>query len=179
MSNKDRDLSKQMIEAGLLLRLVQNRNMYPACPGLSAEKILTLLKSRPGISEKELADLSGIRRSRLASWLERLEYEGLVELDSRDGDDAKVILTKAGAKEAGKIERSRAKAESLFDCLSDESAFKQTERGNRRGRRRTGRSGGAAEAASLRWAHPMPGSSRLPREAGQVPLVKVPTKEIR
>ncbi len=49
MSNKDRDLSKQMIEAGLLLRLVQNRNMYPACPGLSAEKILTLLKSRPGL----------------------------------------------------------------------------------------------------------------------------------
>lgn len=124
MSNKDRDLSKQMIEAGLLLRLVQNRNMYPACPGLSAEKILTLLKSRPGISEKELADLSGIRRSRLASWLERLEYEGLVELDSRDGDDAKVILTKAGAKEAGKIERSRAKAESLFDCLPDEDREK-------------------------------------------------------
>ena len=93
--------------------------MYPACLGLYTEKVLTPLKSRPEISEKKLAGLSGIRRSRLASWLERLEYEGLVELDSRDGDDAKVILTKAGAKEAGKIGRSRAKAESLFDCLPD------------------------------------------------------------
>lgn len=124
MSNKDHDLSKRLMDAGLLLRLVQNQNTYTVCHGLYAEKILTLLKARPGIGEKELADLSGIRRSRLAGWLERLEYEGLVELDPADGGDAEVSLTKAGAKEAERIERGRARAESLFDCLPDEDREK-------------------------------------------------------
>ncbi len=121
MSNKDRDLSGRLMDAGLLLRLVQNRNTYAAPSGLCAEKILTLLKSRPGIGEKELADLSGIRRNRLARWLNRLGYEGLVE--SGDGG-AEVGLTKAGAKEAEKIERGRAKTESLFDCLTAEDREK-------------------------------------------------------
>lgn len=124
MSYKDHDLSKRLTEAGLLLRLVQNQNTYTACHGLYAEKIFPLLKSKPGIGEKELAELSGIRRSRLAGWLERLEYEGLVELDPGDGGDAEVSLTKAGAKEAERIERGRAKTEGLFDCLSAEDREK-------------------------------------------------------
>lgn len=124
MSNKDGDLSRRLIDAGLLLRLVKNRNTYAVPPGLYTEKILTLLKSRPEISEKELADLLGIRWNRLTKWLARLEYEGLVELGARDGGGAEVSLTKSGAKEAEKIERGCAKAESMFDCLPDEDREK-------------------------------------------------------
>lgn len=124
MNGKERNLSKRLIDAGLLLRLAQTQKTNTCYPGVYTEKILTLLQSKPGISEKELAELSGIRRSRLARWLERLEYEGLVEFDPKDGGDAKVSLTRAGAKEAEKVERSRAEAESLFDCLPDEDREK-------------------------------------------------------
>jgi DNA-binding MarR family transcriptional regulator len=126
MSKKD-NISKRIIEAGLLLGTWQNNyGLRYANPYM--ETILTLLKYNTRISEKALAEMLGTGIDRLDRWLEQLEREGLVVIYPEEGGIMmEVSLTCLGARVADKIEKANESTESLFVCLGEEDRARLSE----------------------------------------------------
>lgn len=123
MENKIESISDDFLNAALLLRMIRNDGARQ--PGLKKSgKILACIKSGQPITEKALADQCGVSPMRLKKWLKIMEYEGLIELADKGDNMREVTLTEIGNKKAEKIEKRRAKAESMFECLSEEDRRK-------------------------------------------------------
>lgn len=83
-------------------------------------RVLKLLRIKPEISQREMAEILGIRPQSLGETLNRLEAAGYIERRTREDDRRSLIvcLTEAGA-EAARDERGQSSGDDgLFDCLS-------------------------------------------------------------
>ena len=83
-------------------------------------RVLKLLRIKPEISQREMAEILGIRPQSLGETLNRLEAAGYIERRTREDDRRSLIvcLTDAGA-EAARDERGQSSGDDgLFDCLS-------------------------------------------------------------
>ena len=86
-------------------------------------RVLKLLRIKPEISQREMAEILGIRPQSLGETLNRLEAAGYIERRIREDDRRSLIvcLTEAGA-EAARDERGQSSGDDgLFDCLSARS----------------------------------------------------------
>ena len=84
--------------------------------------MLSILKLKPEISQKELTYLLDMSKQALAELLAKLEKNGYVTREASEADRRSVIirLTEAGAAVAGEMEETPPDMEKLFECLSEE-----------------------------------------------------------
>lgn len=85
-------------------------------------KVLTLLKLKPEISQKDLTVLMDMRQQSLGELLSKLEKKGLVVREPSEEDRRKVIvrITDEGRAEAEKLGERPTVEFAFFDCLTDE-----------------------------------------------------------
>ncbi len=124
MENNEQDLLEKFYQLTWLLRrgmMGHLRNRGPmGAPYQGQGRILSLLKLKPEISQKELAHILNIRSQSLGELLAKLERSGYItrtpsEVDRRGMD---IRLTESGkAVSEQDIEPAQ---ESFFDCLSEE-----------------------------------------------------------
>ena len=82
-------------------------------------RVLKLLKLKPEMGQREMAEILGIRPQSLGETLTKLEAAGYVEREPMEGDRRAMLvrLTEAGAQAA---EDGGDNGDALFDSLSDE-----------------------------------------------------------
>ena len=85
-------------------------------------RVLSILKIKPEISQKELSYLLDMSKQSLAELLSKLERNGFItrEASEEDRRSVNIKLTGEGAKVAGHMDDSRPELEKLFDCLNDD-----------------------------------------------------------
>ena len=84
--------------------------------------MLSILKMKPEISQKELTYLLDMSKQSLAELLGKLERNGFIvrEASEEDKRSVNIKLTEAGAAVAGEMDETPPDLEKLFDCLSEE-----------------------------------------------------------
>ncbi|MEA4933988.1 MAG: MarR family transcriptional regulator [Lawsonibacter sp.] len=107
----------------LLLRNNYRRNMEALgdpCRGQS--RVLSLLKSCPKMSQKELSNLLHIRAQSLGELLTKLERNGYIVRSPSDTDRRAMDLqlTPEGAEAAERLEEGMLDSVKVFDCLNVE-----------------------------------------------------------
>lgn len=85
-------------------------------------RVLSVLKMKPEISQKELAGLLDMSKQSLAELLAKLEKSGYIERTPSPDDkrSSTVRLLPPGREAAETMERSAPAVERIFDCLSGE-----------------------------------------------------------
>ena len=125
MENNEQDLLEKFYQLTWLLRrgmIGHLRDHGPmGAPYQGQGRILSLLKLKPEISQKELAHILNIRSQSLGELLAKLERSGYItrtpsEVDRRGMD---IRLTESG-KAVSEQEVESAHQESFFDCLNEE-----------------------------------------------------------
>jgi DNA-binding MarR family transcriptional regulator len=125
MENNEQDLIEKFYQMMWLFRrsmMGHLRDRGPmGAPYQGQGRILSLLKLKPEISQKELAHILNIRSQSLGELLAKLERSGYVtrtpsEVDRRGMD---IRLTESG-KAVSEQDVESAHQESFFDCLSEE-----------------------------------------------------------
>ena len=125
MENNEQDLMEKFSQLIWLLRrsmMGHLRDHGPmGAPYQGQGRILSLLKLKPEISQKELAHILNIRSQSLGELLAKLERSGYItrmpsEVDRRGMD---ICLTESG-KAVSEQDVAPAHQESVFDCLSEE-----------------------------------------------------------
>ena len=93
-----------------------------ANPERGQGRVLSILKLKPEISQKELTYLLDMSKQALAELLGKLEKSGYIEREPSEEDrrSLTVRLTEAGAAAAAEIDDSSPELENLFDVLDDE-----------------------------------------------------------
>lgn len=102
---------------------LQHRRLGPSGdPHRGQGRVLSILKLKPEISQKELGYLLDMRNQSLGELLQKLEKNGLVTRTASDEDrrSMTIRLTEAGAKLAEQTEKKQGDLSSIFDCLSAE-----------------------------------------------------------
>lgn len=89
-------------------------------------RVLSILKLKPEISQKELTYLLDMSKQGLAELLNKLEKKGYIkrELVEEDRRSFNIKLTEEGAAVAGEIDDMPLDLDKVFDCLSDEELAK-------------------------------------------------------
>ena len=125
METNEQDLLEKFYQLTWLLRrsmMGHLRNRGPmGAPYQGQGQILSLLKLKPEISQKELSHILNIRSQSLGELLAKLERSGYItrtpsEIDRRGMD---IRLTESG-KAVSDQEVEPAHQESVFDCLNEE-----------------------------------------------------------
>ena len=125
MENNEQDLLEKFYQLTWLLRrsmIGHLRDRGPmGAPYQGQGRILSLLKLKPEISQKELAHILNIRSQSLGELLAKLERSGYItrtpsEVDRRGMD---IRLTESG-KAVSEQDVEPAHQESFFDCLNEE-----------------------------------------------------------
>ena len=125
MENNEQDLLEKFYQLTWLLRrsmIGHLRDRGPmGAPYQGQGRILSLLKLKPEISQKELAHILNIRSQSLGELLVKLERSGYItrtpsEVDRRGMD---IRLTESG-KAVSEQDVEPAHQESFFDCLNEE-----------------------------------------------------------
>ena len=125
MENNEQDLLEKFYQFTWLLRrsmMGHLRDRGPmGAPYQGQGRILSLLKLKPEISQKELAHILNIRSQSLGELLAKLERSGYItrtpsEVDRRGMD---IRLTDSG-KAVSEQDVEPAHQESFFDCLNEE-----------------------------------------------------------
>ncbi len=122
---KDVLLEKFMRAHALLHRYQHHRAMQAGHPGSihrGQGRLLAMLRVKPGISQKDLSYLLGMRSQSVGELLSKLERNGYItrtpsEADRRAMD---ISLTEEGERAAEQTEKQREDIENLFDFLSEE-----------------------------------------------------------
>jgi DNA-binding MarR family transcriptional regulator len=125
METNDHNLIRKLFQLQWLLRryLMQHRMQRGpmGAPYQGQGRILSLLKLKPEISQKDLAHILDMRSQSLGELLAKLERSGYItrtpsHVDRRGMD---IRLTESGRAASEKDERPEG-MESFFDCLSEE-----------------------------------------------------------
>ena len=84
-------------------------------------RVLSVLKMKPEISQKELAGLLDMSKQSLAELLSKLEKSGYIERTPSPDDkrSSTVRLLPPGREAAEAMERSAPEVDRIFDCLDD------------------------------------------------------------
>lgn len=85
-------------------------------------RVLSILKLKPEISQKELTYLLDMSKQGLAELLNKLEKKGYIKREPVEEDrrSFNIKLTEEGAAVAGKIDDMPLDLDKVFDCLSDD-----------------------------------------------------------
>lgn len=130
MNENKKKLMKQFFRMNIMMHRYQSYlfKMYGPFgnPHRGQGRILSLLKMKPEISQKELSYLLDMRSQSLGELLAKLERNGLItrtpsEADRRVMD---IKLTEEGEKAAGQSEQHQFEEINFFDCLTDDEQIK-------------------------------------------------------
>ena len=123
MDEKNRDLLEQFMQMhGLLVRRFHRRHMANGpmgTPYSGQGRVLKFLKLKPEFTQKELAELMGLRSQSLGELLAKLEKNGYVTRAPSE-TDRRVITVRLTEKGVGASEEDLQDEANLFDCLSEE-----------------------------------------------------------
>lgn len=125
METNEQDLLRKFYHLSWLLRRIMVGHLRDhgpmGAPYQGQGRILSLLKIKPDISQKELAHILNIRSQSLGELLSKLEHSGYItrtpsETDRRGMD---IHLTESG-KAVSEQDVDQAPQASIFDCLNEE-----------------------------------------------------------
>ncbi|MDD9150666.1 MULTISPECIES: MarR family winged helix-turn-helix transcriptional regulator [unclassified Sporolactobacillus] len=126
MNSTREEAVEQLIHLQMLLHRYQMRNFKNFGPfnnPLRGQgRILSILKLKPEISQKDLCYLLDMSKQSLAELLGKLESNGYIvrETSTKDRRISNVKLTKEGAEVADKMDDTVPEMQELFDCLNDQ-----------------------------------------------------------
>jgi DNA-binding MarR family transcriptional regulator len=125
-----KDIKKEIIERLTRLQGMLHRrqaqtftNFGPwGTPQRGQGRVLSILKMKPEISQKELSYLLDMSKQALAEILNKLERNGFIEREPSEADRRSVIirLTEKGAAAAADMEGAPTDLESMLDGFDDE-----------------------------------------------------------
>jgi DNA-binding MarR family transcriptional regulator len=89
-------------------------------------RVLSILKMKPEISQKELTYLLDMSKQGLAELLDKLEKNGYIKRETVEEDrrSFNIKLTEEGAAVIGEMDDMPLDLDKVFDCLSDEEMAK-------------------------------------------------------
>jgi Transcriptional regulators len=128
---------EQMTQLQMLLHRYQIQNFMffgPwGNPNRGQGRVLSILKMKPEISQKELGYLLNMSKQSLAEILGKLEKNGYIIKETSDEDKRSfnIKLTEKGATIAGDIDDTPTDLKNLFDCFRDEELASLSEFLNR------------------------------------------------
>lgn len=126
MSEDTNELLRKIVRVGMLLHRYQGmyfRAYGPfANPVRGQGRVLSILKMKPQISQKELSYLLDMRQQSLSELLQKLEKSGLITraADSEDKRAVLISLTPEGMQCAPEGQENAFAGDTLFDCLTGE-----------------------------------------------------------
>lgn len=126
MNENQTNLMEQLLRLVSLLHRYQHyiRRDYARSgdPLRGQGRVLSLLKMKPEITQKELSFVLDMRNQSLGELLAKLERSGYVTRTPSEEDRRvmNVKLTEAGAEAANEMEKRQEDHNQLFDCLSEE-----------------------------------------------------------
>ncbi|CAB1244078.1 MarR family winged helix-turn-helix transcriptional regulator [Clostridium sp. MT-14] len=127
MSEIREEILEQFVHLHTLLHRCQMKNFKNfgpwGNPHRGQGRVLSILKMKPEISQKELTYLLDMSRQALAELLSKLEKNGYIERKTSEEDrrSFNIKLTEKGAAAAGKMDDDTSpELDKVFDCLSDE-----------------------------------------------------------
>ena len=126
MSEERKEILERFARLEILLHRYQAHNFINfgswANPQRGQGRILSILKMKPEMSQKELSYLLDMSKQALAELLNKLEKSGFIkrEPSKEDRRSFNVSLTQEGAAVADKMEDTPLEPTKVFDCLNDE-----------------------------------------------------------
>lgn len=126
MTEMNRNLLEQFMKINKMMMKYQFMNFQQHGPFGNPERgqgrVLSLLKLKPEITQKELAFLLDMRKQSLGELLSKLEKKGLITRTQSESDKRVLVvkLTDAGTQAADKIEDKQTDKDQIFGCLSEE-----------------------------------------------------------
>lgn len=100
---------------------IRNENEAFADPNRGQGRILTLLKTQPKISQKEISNHLDMSNQALSQLLTKLEKSGYISRTQSETDRRvmNIELTKMGKDAAKQAEQSKQDSDQIFNCLSE------------------------------------------------------------
>ena len=126
MSNLRKEVFERLLHLQMILHRYQMQNLKNwgpfSNPRRGQGRILSILKMKPEISQKELTYLLDMSKQSLAELLSKLEKSGYImrEPSEEDRRVSNIKLTDKGAAAASEMEDEAQDMGDLLDCLSDE-----------------------------------------------------------
>lgn len=126
MTENQTNLMEQLFRVVSLLHRYQHHlrrdHARSGDPHRGQGRVLSLLKMKPEITQRELSYLLDMRNQSLGELLGKLERNGFITRTPSEADRRvlNVTLTEAGAAAADELEKEQEDHNKLFDCLSDE-----------------------------------------------------------
>lgn len=126
MSETENNLMKQFIQFNRMLHHYQIHNLRSAGPFgnpyRGQGRVLSILKMKPEITQKELAYLLDMRNQSLGELLTKLEKSEYITREPSEADRRvmNVKLTEAGAEAAEQSKDNQTDYNKIFDVLKDE-----------------------------------------------------------
>ncbi|MFC3800707.1 MarR family winged helix-turn-helix transcriptional regulator [Cohnella sp. GCM10012308] len=126
MENSQSNLMEQLFRIVILLRRYQHHLLREGAGGgdplRGQGRVLSLLKLKPEITQKELSYLLDMRNQSLGELLGKLERNGYITRmpSEQDRRVMNVKLTEAGSQAAEEMEKQQENHNKLFECLSEE-----------------------------------------------------------
>lgn len=126
MEMNQSSLMEQLFRLVILLRRYQHQLLREGAGGgdplRGQGRVLSLLRLKPEITQKELSYLLDMRNQSLGELLGKLERSGYITRTASEQDRRvmNVKLTEAGAQAAEEIEKQQESHNKLFDCLSED-----------------------------------------------------------
>ena len=126
MSEERKEILERFARLEMLLHRFQAHNFINFGPWANPQRgqgrILSILKMKPEMSQKELSYLLDMSKQALAELLNKLEKNGFIkrEPSKEDRRSFDISLTQEGAAVADKMEDAPLEPTRVFDCLSEE-----------------------------------------------------------
>jgi DNA-binding MarR family transcriptional regulator len=133
MSEMKKEILEQFIRLQGLLHRYHTQHFMEfgplGNPHRGQGRVLSILKMKPEMSQKELTYLLDMSKQGLAELLNKLEKKGYIKREPVEEDrrSFNIILTEEGAAVAGEIDDNPLDLDKVFDCLSDEELAKLNE----------------------------------------------------
>ena len=125
MERNNQELMERLMRLQWLLSRHFHRNMREngmrGVPYSGQGRLLKLLKMKPEIAQRDLAQILGMRSQSIGELLSKLEKKGYITRTPSPEDKRVIIvrLTEEGAN-AGELEAGQEATPDLFSCLSEE-----------------------------------------------------------
>lgn len=126
MKESKKEIVERFLRLQSLLHRYQIQNFMNFGPWGNPQRgqgrVLSILKMKPEISQKELTYLLDMSKQALAELLSKLEKSGYIKREPSEEDRRSFIikLTEAGAAAAGEMDDTPTELTKLFDCLNEE-----------------------------------------------------------
>ena len=130
MSETQKEIFEQFIRLQGLLHRYHTQHFMElgplGNPHRGQGRVLSILKLKPEISQKELTYLLDMSKQGLAELLNKLEKKGYIKREPVEEDrrSFNIKLTEEGAAVAGEMDDMPLDLDKVFDCLSDEELAK-------------------------------------------------------